>query len=595
MAPRRIAVLGGGLSGLSTAYHLSRSLPRSTQITLVDASHRTGGWVDSQAIDVGFRDTDGVIREGQVVCESGPRSIRPRGSKGSPGMLRLLRDLDLVDSIIPVPFSHPAAKNRFLLDAGISAPGSFDPQLIALPSSPLAMLGRQPALLRGLLKAIASEPFKPAPTKRGTGVNDESVDSFFRRRFGHVVADNLASAMVHGIYAASSTILSVRAAFPSLWDAEQKRGSVVAGMLLGTKDKAERQAEEEERRELGSLGVESKKWSLFGLKGGLGSLTDALLKSVLEAGVEVRHSERVEELALGPAQTQSEPSASGGSAATTIHVRTSKGIIEADHLISALPPPVLASLLSPETRDGLPLATGTGTTSVDLSLPHLGANPYTSVGVVNLVYPLPPTSIHPAGFGYLIPRPSGSVSSCSSPAHRGLTSSPASSSADDAPTAPHWNTSGVLGVIFDSTAIPSSPAELEGHVTKLTLMMGGPYWSTYHPLLSPPTDPAQLIPAALEHIHAVFPHLRDVKPLLQRSSLHENCIPTYLPHHGDRLRQLHQCMTHASSPWKGRLSLVGNGYGGVGVNDCVYSAEQVVNRLARGQEATGLERWQGWA
>jgi oxygen-dependent protoporphyrinogen oxidase len=48
-------------------------------------------------------------------------------------------------------------------------------------------------------------------------------------------------------------------------------------------------------------------------------------------------------------------------------------------------------------------------------------------------------------------------------------------------------------------------------------------------------------------------------------------------------------------PWRGKLSLVGNGYGGVGVNDCVWSAEGVAQALLEGRDPTGLERWRDWA
>lgn len=62
--------------------------------------------------------------------------------------------------------------------------------------------------------------------------DDESVDSFLTRRFGAKVARLFGSALVHGIYAADSRRLSVRASFPSLWEAENRgKGSVITGIL----------------------------------------------------------------------------------------------------------------------------------------------------------------------------------------------------------------------------------------------------------------------------------------------------------------------------------------------------------------------------
>ena len=89
--------------------------------------------------------------------------------------------------------------------------------------------------------------------------DDESVDSFFSRRFGDAFARTLGSALVHGIYAADSRLLSLRAAFPQLRTSEARgKGSVIWGELgppawFGSKtdddDKAQGQEEEGGDRE----------------------------------------------------------------------------------------------------------------------------------------------------------------------------------------------------------------------------------------------------------------------------------------------------------------------------------------------------------
>lgn len=225
-----------------------------------------------------------------------------------------------------------------------------------------------------------------------------------------------------------------------------------------------------------------------------------------------------------------------------------------------------------------------------IPFPQLLANPYTSVGVINLVYPLPSSSIHPAGFGYLVPRSTFNE-----------------------------NPEGVLGVIFDSTAVPGIEASsnsinsIEGKVTKLTVMMGGPYWSYYRRgadnqgvLPSIPTTSEELINLALKHLHKTLPILKTLEPIISIGKIQKDCIPTYLPGHGSRLKDLNsllseQCDNSSSEleaseldTWRGKLSLVGNGYGGVGVNDCVYSVDQVIEGLKGGRRPTGLERWADW-
>lgn len=62
-----VAVLGGGISGLASAYFLSRKLPRA-KIVIYERSSRLGGWLHSKTVDVG---------SGKIVLEQGPRSLRP--------------------------------------------------------------------------------------------------------------------------------------------------------------------------------------------------------------------------------------------------------------------------------------------------------------------------------------------------------------------------------------------------------------------------------------------------------------------------------------------------------------------------------------
>jgi len=71
MLPRTIAILGGGLSGLSSAFHLSRRFP-SAQILLLEKENRLGSWVQSDRVQV-------PQIPATVVLERGPRTLRPNG------------------------------------------------------------------------------------------------------------------------------------------------------------------------------------------------------------------------------------------------------------------------------------------------------------------------------------------------------------------------------------------------------------------------------------------------------------------------------------------------------------------------------------
>ncbi|KAI5481922.1 protoporphyrinogen oxidase [Pseudohyphozyma bogoriensis] len=207
-----LAIIGSGLSGLSSAHYflaaLSPEARRSTRVIILDRATRTGGWCNSVSLPM----DDG---EEAVVFETGPRSIRP---VGLPGWLTisLAHALSLTSSILTVPKSHPSAHNRFLLPSTSSYP-------LKLPSSLLSAL-TTPFILR-LVPRILLEPFIPrSPRHALPSGGDESIDAFFSRRFGAKLGEELASAMVHGIYSGDSRRLSIRACFPGLWEAEREWG-----------------------------------------------------------------------------------------------------------------------------------------------------------------------------------------------------------------------------------------------------------------------------------------------------------------------------------------------------------------------------------
>lgn len=72
-AATNVAVLGGGITGLASAYFLTRELPRA-KVTLYESSPRLGGWLQSKYVDVD---------NGKVLFEQGPRTLRPNFPSGA--------------------------------------------------------------------------------------------------------------------------------------------------------------------------------------------------------------------------------------------------------------------------------------------------------------------------------------------------------------------------------------------------------------------------------------------------------------------------------------------------------------------------------
>ncbi|KAG8737439.1 oxygen-dependent protoporphyrinogen oxidase [Ceratobasidium sp. 414] len=361
-----IGVLGGGISGLSAAFHLSRRLAsnQDIRVVLLEKTKRLGGWIKSD---------NATIRAGNkaysVVLEAGPRTLRPKSLE----MLELIHLLGQESSLSLVPYSHPAARNRFV----------YFPEtgLTRLPSGIITLLRSQfvdRASLGGLLPAALAEPFRPA--NKPPGETDESFDAFISRRFGTDFARRFGSSLVHGVYAADSRRLSMRAAFGQIWDAEiAGGGSVVKGVLRGS-GRATSNAKKEEF-ELGNMSNIMKGVSVFRFRDGIESIIHSLESTIQnDARIEIRTGENIR--SIRPSQC------------STVLVETTSGLAEFSHLISALPLPVLSRTL-PTTQP----------------LPHLCYNPYATVHVVNIVFPPSPTPIHPPGFGYLVPRPPGGYES----------------------------------------------------------------------------------------------------------------------------------------------------------------------------------------
>lgn len=150
-------------------------------------------------------------------------------------------------------------------------------------------------------------------------------------------------------------------------------------------------------------------------------------------------------------------------------------------------------------------------------------------------------------------------------------------------TPPDRNPHRVLGVIFDSDVMPQVDESVKEY-TKLTVMMGGHYYNGLDPKQLP--GPQELVQQAQETLAA---HL-DIRqePVFAQGQMQRHCIPQYGVGHVERMAELDEALRTATP----QVSLAGASYTGVSVNDCIYHARALADRIARGSEtATGLESY----
>ncbi|CAN0378505.1 unnamed protein product [Lampetra fluviatilis] len=277
MSGATIAVIGGGISGLASAYYAVRAGSVVKKVVLLEAGPSLGGWVRSSRSPHG------------AVSELGPRSVRPNGLVGG-NTLRLLSDLGLSDSVLPVTRASPAAKNRFVFTGGTLHP---------LPNSLWAALSRRPPLLAppGVARAAGAVCPRGRRWRR-----------WRRLQRGHAGSAQ-ARGRAGGLAAGPAVPRRVCRRQPP---AEQPDDPAISSNELVKRSRRER-------------------WAMWSLRDGMGSLPNALGAFLEGRGVEVLTNAAVRRIDF-----------TGDRRAT---VEFDGDTITVDHIISTLPARALSPLL----------------------------------------------------------------------------------------------------------------------------------------------------------------------------------------------------------------------------------------------------------
>jgi oxygen-dependent protoporphyrinogen oxidase len=326
-------VIGAGISGLATGFALQRA---NISAFVVDSAQRPGGVIQS------------VKRDGYLL-ECGPQSF-----SGNSQISQLCLELGILGDRV---LADPKAPRYVLINGALQNV----PMSPALLTSSFFGGGTRASIVRD----IFGNRQPPEP--------DESVGDFTRRKFSETLLDRLVGPFVSGIYAGDPEKLSLRAAFPILYQAEKASGSLIRGVFKALKDrKAKRGAETREKPTLQTF------------RDGNETLVRALAESLGEQlllGFEVASIE-----ALDPGLEPNAPRFS-------VKLRSGEGtkILEVERLVMATPTNVTAKLLS----------------AFDPAFEtNLSAVEYAGVAVVSLGYRKKDMSNPLTGFGFLVPRSS---------------------------------------------------------------------------------------------------------------------------------------------------------------------------------------------
>jgi len=318
---RRVIVVGGGISGLSAAYDLTRA---GVDCTILEKQARAGGVIETRVAD-------------GCTLECGPDSFLA----AKPAALTLIKGLGLEGDVIG---SNDHQRTTYILKHGA---------LVALPEGVMMIV---PTRVMPMIKS----PLLSWPTKIRMGLeyfrkpsgdsHDRSVAEFVTDHFGPEALDYLAEPLLSGVYGGDPAQLSVGSVLPRFLQMEATYGSLVRGVLAGRSGAAP-------------------SGSLFRtLKGGLGTLVDALAARVKMCQADVETIER-----------------SGSS----FRVRAGGEWRDADQVIVACPAWSAASLVS----------------ALDARLAELLASiDYSSSLTLSLIYRAADFDGQRAGFGFLVPK-----------------------------------------------------------------------------------------------------------------------------------------------------------------------------------------------
>lgn len=246
--PKRVVIIGGGITGLAAACKLLELQNQTDplELTLLESSSRLGGVLKTTERD-GF------------LIEAGADSFISE----KPEAINLAKRLGIDSRLIETNQQH---RRSFIVRNGKLRPVPEGFQLLA-PTRFWPFVSTDIFSWRG--KARMALDLIIQRRRDSNGNDDESLANFVRRRLGREAFERMAQPMIGGIYSADPEKLSLRATLPRFLEMERKHGSVIRAMWRGR------------RKNRSTTGVSGARYSLFlSFDRGMQVLVDELAKHV---------------------------------------------------------------------------------------------------------------------------------------------------------------------------------------------------------------------------------------------------------------------------------------------------------------------------
>lgn len=256
---KRIAIVGAGITGLSSAYFIKKARP-DIEVTIYEASNRVGGKIQTYRT------------EGYTI-ELGPESYLGRKQI----MTDIAKDIGLEEQLVTnkTGQSYIYAKNKLYPIPGgsiLGVPTDIKPFFKTKLISPL-----------GKVRASFDLFKKPLQID-----GDISVGSFFRARLGDEILENLIEPLMGGIYGTNIDDLSLMTTFPEFKEREEQFGSLIKGMRY----------EKEQRKKQRQLYPGAPKGQFKQFRHGLSSFIEHLRDYIIEQGVTIKYNTSVQDITI---------------------------------------------------------------------------------------------------------------------------------------------------------------------------------------------------------------------------------------------------------------------------------------------------------